>query len=309
MATQVCDCNIGLSNTGTPDCEAISKVARMHILVPTFDDTGARNKLDVSVTVTQSVIDALINNADKSKRWYPTPLIDNVEDVRADDLSESLNSGVEIFIQEGSRTMTSIMVKQSPSLNKELQSFMCRSMSAFEIDKDGNLIGTQTNDDLGNLYPIQIQDDTLKPSYIKPTDTTVAKVQLNWTWADVENDGNLKMLASNETVVVFLNESGLIDINVLYSSITTTGFVAKMFADYGTAKTRVTIKGLLIGDFALAETSPTPGAITITSVVENPDGTYTFVMPAATSADVLELTPTKAGYDFARVVDADIVIP
>ena len=67
--------------------------------------------------------------------------------------------------------------------------------------------------------------------------------------------------------------------------------------------------GLELADFSLAETSPSPGAIVITSVTESSDGVYDFVIPTATSADVLALTPSKTGFDFAAVTATAITIP
>jgi hypothetical protein len=47
----------------------------------------------------------------------------------------------------------------------------------------------------------------------------------------------------------------------------------------------------------------------ITSVTESSDGVYDFVIPTATSADVLALTPSKTGFDFAAVTATAITIP
>lgn len=308
MSVIACKCDAGLSNTGQPNCQPISKVARKLILVPTFDDAGALNTLDLSSPVTQAVIDALRNQADKSKRWYPTPVLDNVEDVRADDLVESLNSGLDIFIQEGTRTFAGVHVKKAPALHLEYQSFACRQMSAFVVDKDGNLIGTQKSDDLTILTPIKIQLDTFKSSYIKPTDAAVSKVALAFAWDETENDGDLRMVLEDETTADFAALSGLLDVNSEISGITTTEFVAKLFTDYGTALNPVLVKGLVPGDFALQNLTD-DAAVTILTAAESPEGSYTITFAAQDSADVLELTPTKANFDFSRVVDNTITIP
>jgi hypothetical protein len=46
--------------------------------------------------------------------------------------------------------------------------------------------------------------------------------------------------------------------------------------------------------------------VVITSVTESPDGTYTFVIPAQTSADVLTLNLQKDGFDMTALT---VVIP
>ena len=63
---------------------------------------------------------------------------------------------------------------------------------------------------------------------------------------------------------------------------------------YGSLKSLVPDTGLLVGDFSLYNNT-TASSVTITSVTESPDGTYTFVIPTQTSADVMVLTPSKDG--------------
>lgn len=71
----------------------------------------------------------------------------------------------------------------------------------------------------------------------------------------------------------------------------TTGFVAAVSLDYD-SWTAVPIEGMVLADFYLYNET-TAAAITVTSVTEAPAGTYTFVTPAQTSADVLTLTQSS----------------
>ena len=71
--------------------------------------------------------------------------------------------------------------------------------------------------------------------------------------------------------------------------------------DYGGLRKdkREKLKALVAADFVLTEITPTPGDVTITTVTETPaaSGIYVFVIPPATSADLLELTSSQEMLD------------
>ena len=98
---------------------------------------------------------------------------------------------------------------------------------------------------------------------------------------------------------------GILDVNAVYSSISTTGFVMATTSDYGDVKTPLVVKGLLLADFSLYNNTAA-ASVVITSVTESPDGTYTFVIPAQTSADVMTLTISADGFELQ---DTTITIP
>jgi len=78
---------------------------------------------------------------------------------------------------------------------------------------------------------------------------------------------------------------------------TTTGFSAKLTLDYGNAKTKLPISGLVAGDFVLYNVTDS-AAVTISTCTESPDGTYAFTFTGQTNTDILRLslgttTPAK----------------
>ena len=308
MSLEVCKCTVGFSNTGDPSCQPIAKVTRGVFLMATVADDGTKNTLDVATPITDVVIDAKINEPDKSKRWFPLQELDNVLDERADDLVESMNSGVDIFIQEGSRTFESILIEKAPALHKELQSFRCGQISVFTIDKDGNLIGTQKNTDITILTPIKIQKGTLKPSFIKGNDATIQKVGIKWAYDDSENDGDLYMVSAEDTTVDFLSKTGLLDVNSTNGVLTTTEYPVSLFTDYGTAVDRILVEGLVSGDFAVQNLTD-DSVVTVLTAPESPAGTYTLTFVAQASADVLEISSIKEGLDFSRVKANTAIVP
>jgi hypothetical protein len=62
---------------------------------------------------------------------------------------------------------------------------------------------------------------------------------------------------------------------------------------------------LLLADFTVYNETTT-SAVTITSATELPDGTYTFVFAAQTSADVLTLALVK---DSLEMTDLTVTVP
>jgi len=302
---ETCRCDRPIGNTGTA-CSPLYAETKYAILVPMFDSTGANNKITLTSTFDSTYFTNLINQADLSKRWCPTPELKNVADERADDVRDG---DTDDFVTEGKRTFTAMIsgVDATPQLAKKLKLWRCVEFGLFQIDKRGKIIGEQVT--AGEMLPLRVKNDTLSVKWVPPSKERVQKIIITCDFADEVLDENIIMITLNEMDADPRNLKGLLDVYATISAITTTGFKAKLYTDFGTPINPVVVEGLLVGDFALAELSPTPGAIAITSVTENPDGTYTFVIPAQTSGDVLELTPTKSGYDFTEVIATTILIP
>ena len=303
-----CKCDVGLGNTGTPSCQPIATVAKKLIVVPTYDSTGVKNSITIGDTLDEAYLTAKINAADASQRWFPLPLMENVTQERAETITEVSGSGSIARIRDGVRTFSGEMWKQSPTFLGQLLDAQCVDISVFVIDTDGNVIGSCPSAD-GKLYPIAVDKNSWDARMAFGTDSTVQKVVLSFQWSDNEKDEYVSMLTSDDYTFDILNANVLRDVTSENSAITTTGFTVTLSTLYGSKANLVKVKGLLLGDFALAELSPTPGAISITSVTESADGVYDFVIPAATSADVLELTPSKDGYSFTAVIANTITIP
>lgn len=311
MAT-VCDCNASLGNSGVPNCVYIPNVTYKMFVTPTFDSTGAKNYIDTTATLDSTFFDDLLNagrsgatNTDEKQRIYPIGAFKNVEDVRGEDVTESFNDNSTAFIQEGTRTFTGIIIdRPSPTLLGKMKSWRCSQISAYIIDIDGNIYGNGAES--GKLYPVRLDSETWSPKFMKTADSSVAKIQLDFTYAKDEADEDLKMILSDETTPDVRDLSGLIDVNAgAASGISTTGFATELTFDYGSAVNSQLFKGAVLADFDLYNDTQT-SSVVITSVTENPDGTYTFVIPAQTSADSMTLNLQKDGFDMTALT---VVIP
>ena len=101
--------------------------------------------------------------------------------------------------------------------------------------------------------------------------------------------------------------NGLLDVTSTYSSIGQTSFKATLKTQYGSFLNPVLVEGLVAGDMALYNVTDS-ASVTITSIAESPDGTYQINFASQTVADVLRLTITKDGYNFAAVTANTITI-
>lgn len=290
---KTCNCNLSYANTGSANCKQLMNVARKLFIVPTYDSTGTYNKIAAGDTLNLSYFTGKINQADATKRWYPTGLIDNVEDVRAEPLMESLNSGKQIFVREGVRTFKGIIVEESNIIIDKYKAFQCKEFSAFIIDKDGNLIG---NYDGTDLYPIKIENETFNPTLVKTTDTTVQKIHLSFEFDISELDEDLRMVTAAEAGTNLLNLSGLLDVNCATSAPGQTTVTATLTLDYGSFKTPILVTGLLAADFALYNITDA-AAITGFTTTESSTGVYVFTFTSQTVADVIRISLSKNGYE------------
>lgn len=296
-----CACDFGLGNTGRPNCVSIAGVTYSIILTPTFDDSGVKNFIDTTVPLNAAFFTALINGSTDT-RIFPFPSMLNVEDIRGESLTESFNNGSVVKTGVGTRTFKALMLKLSPAFFGKIESYGCSNISAYAVDVNGALIGNGS--EVGKLYPLRLDEETWDPIFMKPTDTTVTKIELNYSYSRTENDSDLAMIESSEIASdVDLRElSGLQDVTVVITNDATTGFTATLTGDYGSAVAANTIKGLILGDFSLNETFPTPAPEPF-SVDESADGVYdfTYTTPVA-SADVLALDLTKDGFEMTTAV-------
>ena len=302
MALCKCD-DLGLGNTGLPNCQPLMGVDTLPILVPTYDSTGVKNTVPDGTVVDQAYLDARLNDADASKRWYPLTKIENATSERADAITETSAGGTNARIKSGVRTESFEIWKQSPTLISKLEEAQCTDFSVFVVDNNGSLIG-MCLDSSGDLFPVRIDKNTLDVKYTKATDTTVAKIVLSYQWAEVEKDSDLSMIAEGEITADLLSAKGLLDINSTFSNVGQTSLEVKLETEYGSKSNKVKDSGLLAGDFTLFNVTDSL-AVAIISSTETASGCYTLTYASQDVAEVLQLTPSKAGRDYTSVV-ADV---
>lgn len=303
-----CSCEDGIINFGQPVCvDSFDRVARI-VFVNYLDNDGVVNSIkdsDFTLGVLNPAYFAgKLNNTDKSQRWYLTETINMVEPVREDNVTQDID-GILYNVSQGVKTFTGQFNGgvASPKYAGVLKSIGCQQMGYFYFDVQGNIVGSY-NDVTGELDPIKIQRNTLQVKYIEPTKTTVQGIQIKFMIGELELDEDLSYVPSSEITADLEALRSMVNVTISApTGISTTGFTFTLTYDYGSAFTKLPLTGAVMADFTLAEVTPTPGSIVITSVTESATipGTYVLVQPAATSADTQRFDFTKTGFEAEAV--------
>lgn len=286
-----CNCNMGLSNTGRPNCVPIQSVTSKMIMVPLKDSTGADNFIDLSSAL--PTWSTLINEADASKRWFPLPVFENVELPKADSTFDEANSGRMVFIRQGKRSFSGELWAEdsSPTLLGKLQNNRCVDFGVYLIDVNGNLVGSKVGE---GLYPIPVDNPSFDPKLMFATDTTVQKIMVAFDFDRLFDESTMYMITPTEAGVNFNTLEGLIDVNVTNVVKTSTTLTFDAVLDYGTALNPIKFIGAVSADFVL--NNITTGLAVSVTAVENTDGNYTLTYTAPTTGNSMELTIAKTGF-------------
>jgi hypothetical protein len=304
--SNLCSCDVSLQNTGSPSCSPVFGVTKQFILVPLIANDGTYNKIDPSTTLDLAWITALINQADDSKRFYPTGALKNVAGERADPLYETFDDQSKEFIRPGVRTVTALILKKGPELLALLNSNRCSEFGIYIIDANGSVFGKTANND-GMLYPIQLEASTFYAKLVFTNDSAVQKLMLSFEWENNQRDEDLRMiLASSITGVNLANVKGLMNVytTILYTY--ATEMVLLIYAKFGNIITNYPVAGLVAADFVSSDSGATSSiyndsqdddvSVTVTESTTYP-GQYTLNYASQSAPDVLQPLIKKNGLD------------
>jgi len=289
-----CDCNVGLSDTGRPNCVPLFSVTNNLIQVPLKDKDGNLNGIDLSAGIPNWA--DFVNAADPSQRWFPIPTFENVELPKADSQFEEANSGRMAFLRQGKRSFSGELWADdsTPTFLGKLSAARCVDFGVYIVDVNGSLIGSEVD---GFLYPIPVDNASWDPRFMFATDSTVQKIMLGFDFDRNFDESTMYMVTSEEAGIDFSSLKGLVDVNLNITSASATEIVVEASFDYGTAFNKLKYVGAgLVTDWTVTEVSSgLPLAVSL--VVENPDGTYTITHAGVTPPDAVRLTVAKVGFD------------
>ena len=288
-----CVCNVGLSNTGRPNCVPLFSVVSSFIVLPLKDQQGNLNGIDLNAALPNW--ESLINEVDPSRRWFPLPPFENVELPKADSQFEEANSGRMAFLRQGKRSFSGELWAEdsTPTFLGKLESYRCVDFGVFIVDINGNLIGSRVG---GFLRPIPIDNASWDPRFMFATDSTIQKIMLGFDFDRLFHESTMYLISPEEAAQNFNDLSGLIDVN--FTEITSTLSSVQFNADlvYGTALNPLKYIGATnLADWELKVNGLSIGSPL--SVTEAPDGTYILTFAAQLSGDVLSVEVAKIGYD------------
>lgn len=320
--SEICACDsYALGNMGVPDCAKVAAETRQLILAPYFKSAGTVQSIAAADAFTSTYWNTHIQRYNDSgvlvtadNRWYITPILENPEDVRAEDTFQDFNSGARYFVKEGLRTFTAMIPNGTPELLAKIKRFGCEDMGVLFVDNNGNIIGNGS--EATKLRFLKINRSSFRATLVKATGgNALQMIMITFEFDRLEEDHDLKMIAAADMTVSPFDLNPLIDLTgTVVGTPTTTGFVINLKTSYGSFQNPIGPNGLVAADFVLTELAPTPGAITITSVTESTPASgggvnYTFVIPTQTSADTLKLVLKKVGYDAEALEAVVIEIP
>lgn len=291
-----CLCGTGLGNLGLSSCVVNRNVTNKLFFVPVYDSAGVKNKLDLTGTINEATITALINQSDASKRWYLSPVFENVVKATADTTFEEAPSQRKKRIKAGKKSFSAEHWDVSPQLEGKYNEYLCGGWGVIELDIDGNIIGKKVGTD---LYPIPVDGDSFDVKYVDPTDAATSKLMVSFDYNRLMKSEELWLISAEEIGADLNDQDGLKDVELEFVSKTSTQVVVNATLSYGTAIQLLKVKGLLAADFALYNN--TLGAShSITTVTEGTganEGQYTITYTAITgSTDNLTLSMAKDGY-------------
>ena len=288
-----CKCESGLSNTGTPNCVTIQSVTSKLILVPLKANDGTKNSLDLTATFTESTFTALANQVDSSKRWFPLPQFENVELAKADSTFEEAPSGRKVFIKQGKRSFAGQLWNETPQLLGKIQDNRCVDFGVYVVDVNGNLVGSKVGD---KLYPIPVDNESFEAKLMFATDSATQKIMVGFDFYRLFDESTLWLLTPSDTTDLFdfNNLEGLLDVALTKTSASTTNLVVTATLDYGTAKSKIKVLGLVQADFTLKNTA-TGATITLLTAVAT-ENSYALTFASQTASLPVTLTVAKTGY-------------
>jgi hypothetical protein len=261
-------------------------------MVPLKANDGTLNFIDLASPL--PVWDDLINQSNPSMRWFPLPNFENVELPKADSQFEEANSGRMVFLRQGKRSFSGELWAEdsTPTLLGKLQNNRCVDFGVYIVDVNGNLVGSKVN---GGLYPIPVDNPSFNPTFVFATDSTTQKIMVTFDFDRLFDESTMYMITPTEAGINFNDLSGLVDVNLILTSSSTTDITFDAQLDYGTALNPILFMGATASDFQLYNNA-TSSIVTI-SLVENFDGNYTATFLAQTSGDLLTLSVDKDGFD------------
>lgn len=309
-----CTCGTGGQNTGQPNCIPVIERTAMLIFMSTIADDGTKNTIKPSDLVGGILPDAFIqdklNEADPSKRWYLTPKINTVEDIRAEPVTFEVD-GIPHIIDQGVRTFTGSYFGKAghPKFAAVLNSRNCFDNSYYEVSTEGAIVGTLDGD---NLDPTPIETGTLFAGVVKKIKTALNSVGLSFNVQELVRDENLSQLSSSMIETDMLNQKGLIQLlgeALTTPVITTTEAVLKFTTCYGNYEALPGRKGLVVADlspdngvttstvFNVSTSANIAVASLVEDLTEGNEGQYLMTIPAAISGNVIRVDISRNGVD------------
>jgi hypothetical protein len=283
-----CGCGTGKQNLGVLGCSVLLNSVKKHIGVNTFDSEGNRNSILLSELVDGKLTDAYIlgklTEEDASKRWFITPrTYENVEPSRTDSTYEDFSSGARVKIDSGVKAFLGVIPKTEGAIASKMEASACTSFGNFEVDTAGSMKGEMSSDGL-ELFPIQVSQGSYEAVEIDPVEgSSVQRIQVTFQYAKTVNEGQLRIIESDNIDVDLLKINGTLDGDLEGTGVVSaTDFSVTFDIDsFGAFGVVIPIEGQVEpADWLVVD--DTLAVIVPTAVVETISGQYELTIPTST---------------------------
>ena len=204
-----CKCDTGSPNTGFPKCLSSDAPLIGFLVVNLFDSSGVRNKIDNAAALDQAWLDGKINETLDEDRFYPVLKMENVTQEREDPTTETAESGTVGFIKQGVKTVTGEFWYQSRQWQGKIDDWRCQQKGVYGIYLDGTILG-KCIDTTGDLYQIEVEQQSWYATFVDATDTTLSKVALSFQVAQTERERDFYQITNEEYTMDLLGAKGLL---------------------------------------------------------------------------------------------------
>jgi hypothetical protein len=289
-----CSCDNGNGNTGLPECSEQFDVSIGLGIQRMVAADGTSNRYDLSAPITTFV--ASLTNTDKTKRMFPITNIRNVDFPKEDTQYLTDNSGQKEEIREGIQSFTAEKWKVPAAFDLKLKQMKCNRNGTWGFTRAG-VWGIRK----GNYWtPVEI--NAFAPTFKMQTAAAPSMEMIAFDWNATVNVGEAWLVSWTDLGTTYEEMIGLMDANftetVAPAAGATTSVSYKLTTDYGSGLLdNQTVDGLVAADFT-AFNQTTGLAVVITTVTENADVDYDFILPSQTAADVMRINViTSSGYE------------
>ena len=292
--TQICECNVGLANLGTPSCT--KTIGRPYKIVFTElkNELGVLNSIASGVAIDQAYIDAAVQNVEPKQRWFASSDVKNFLSVKEDTTFYDYDDGTRVELREGRRSFTGMFEFADNVFLGLLNKVKCANSGFYVITETGNILGYSKGD--GDTYPIPV--DVFVNTLNFQSGDAVQNVSFVLDIPLTVGDSMLSVIYGAEGDLVGID--GLVQLAGTVGTPTATGYPV-VLAGAGQYGFTDAYEGAVVGDFSAVDATGT--SVTITSVTETPAGTYTFVFAGVATSDVITVSATAVlmakGFGFA----------
>jgi hypothetical protein len=296
MSGLICECNEPVKNLGIVNCvDKFGKFQRL-TFVPIYKTDGTENYINAETDALDAAyFNALQYNADTNARYYPLPLdMKNVENAKGEPVYKTYDDDTKEFLRFGARTLKALLAGDvAPVMVGKINSKRCGKMGIFITSDTKNFGGIEKTK--GKLYPIQLADNTMNALFSFANNSANEEIMISMDFDPSVLDEKFSWISSSDIGLDLITAwKGKVDTNIsqLAANRSTTTFKVDIYSDYGTAKKKLPVTGLVTADFVLYNITDS-ASLAITSATEDTlvPGRYAFVISVAqTATDELDLS-------------------